>query len=148
MNEYLDDKLGGNVFSFEKAQKNQKKNQKILCASCSDFQSTSEIEIIQTHWYEEPRGCSDGDCWHEAELQFICSQCAGRNRLLFDNSDVPYEHRKEFQFNPEEQFKRMYLHLFKQVIKEYESDYQRGIVNNYIDNNRTLFQLVLKQKKE
>mgnify|MGYP000598522013 CR=1 FL=1 len=148
MNEYLEDKLVGTDFSFEKAQKKQKENQEIPCAFCDNYQLISEIEIIQTHWYEEPRGCSDGDCWHEAELQFICSQCDGRNRLLFDNSDVPYESRKKFEFNPEEQFKRMYLHLFKQVIKEYESDYQRGIVNNYIDNNRALFQLFLKQKKE
>ena len=46
-----------------------------------------ELTYIQTHWYEEPYGCTGGDCWHESEGQWICPKCGHRNRL-FDEPDI------------------------------------------------------------
>lgn len=48
---------------------------------CGMGHKIGELEYIQTHWYEEPHGCTGGDEWWEGEGQFICPHCNHRNRL-------------------------------------------------------------------
>ena len=40
---------------------------------------------IQTHWYTEPSGCTEGDYWNQGEINIICPETNHRNRMLFDN---------------------------------------------------------------
>ena len=50
-------------------------------AGCGRKYFIKNIPYIQTHWYETPIGCSDGDTWHAGEGQFECPHCKHRNRL-------------------------------------------------------------------
>lgn len=41
-----------------------------------------DLKYIQTHWYENPHGCTGGDNWLQGEGNFICPKCGHRNRFL------------------------------------------------------------------
>jgi hypothetical protein len=71
---------------------------------CGAALEIGELTYIQTHWYEEPHGCTGGDCWHQGEGEFDCPRCGLRNRL-YDRKD--YEELK---------------HLFKDVKNEHKHD--------------------------
>jgi len=66
----------------------EKANTRVTCEhncthgkGCGAEHVISELEYIQTHWYEEPYGCTGGAMWHEGEGNFICPSCGHRNRL-------------------------------------------------------------------
>jgi len=123
------------------------KNRKIKCGSCEDFHEIGSLTAIQTHWYTSPHGCTGGDYWNEGELQFICPETNVKNRLLFNNHDVPWEERRNCANNPEGQFKRNYKHLFLEVKDSHDETTSGEWVNNlYVDQNRKRFGLVEKRK--
>lgn len=50
-------------------------------AGCGMGHKIKDLEYLQTHWYEEPFGCTGGDNWHKGEGQFECPHCGHLNRL-------------------------------------------------------------------
>ncbi len=119
----------------------------IKCASCDKPHQIRTLKSIQTHWYTSPHGCTGGDDWNEGELQFICPETGVRNRLLFDNDDVPWEERKDYENDPEAQFRVKYKKLFREVKDEYDKEESYEFENNhYVDENRKRFGLVEKRK--
>ena len=123
--------------------RNQKR--KIKCKSCDNMHEIGSLEVIQTHWYTEPYGCTSGDYWSAGELQFICPDTKVRNRLLFFNYDVIYDKRHDYDYDPDAQFKRMYKHLFKKVIDTYDKDSDNNwVICEYVDKHRKRFGLVVK----
>ncbi len=125
------------------------KKKKIDCYGCQEAHKIGDLTAIQTHWYTPPMGCTEGDFWNEGELQFICPETGNINRLLFDNQDVPYEEREDYANDPEEQFKRNYKQLFREVKDSYDQKNPGKWVNNYsVDQNRQKFGLVEKRKQK
>lgn len=145
------------------------KRKTIDCSSCDESHPINTLTLIQTYWYVPPHGCNEGDYWNEGEMQFVCPKTKVINRMLFDNSDVPWEKRREYENDPEAQFKKNYRPLFKRVIEVYEhSDNMSGtrysigsrklknedvtnghwVNNSYVDENRKEFGLVEKRKQE
>jgi hypothetical protein len=126
----------------------KKARQKIKCSACDKYHAIQSLTAIQTHFYIEPHGCTDGDYWKEGEMQFICPETNVINRLLFDNYDVPWEERNKYENNPEKQFKHNYEGLFKEVQEVHEKTTQGKWVNNfYVDRNRKKFGLVERRDK-
>lgn len=112
---------------------------------CGKRHQIGKLDLLQTQWYVQPFSCSGGDYWKDGELQFICPDTKVRNRLLFDNNDVPWEKRSEYEWNPESQFKMRYKSLFKSVVDIQDDKLTGHWVNNYyVDLNRTKFGLVNK----
>lgn len=130
-----------------KAIDERNKRKKILCSACNNYHTIGKLRAIQTHWHTPPRGCTGGDYWNEGELQFVCPETEVIDRLLFNNDDVPWEERKDYDKDPEEQFKRNYKKLFKEVRDTYDKSTSGNWVNNfYVDQNRKKFGLVEKRK--
>jgi len=171
MGEVLERQLGNLRGEEEKilgqiAARNSRK--KIGCESCGKRHQISTLTLIQTHWYTPPSGCMEGDYWREGEIQFVCPTAKVANRLMFDNYDVPWEKRRNFENNPEEQFKRKYKPLFREVIESHEHSVSgeranyyhkdgreldesevpndRRVNNYYVDERRKSFGLVEKRK--
>jgi hypothetical protein len=48
---------------------------------CGSELPISSLTYIQTHWYTEPSGCTQGDYWSAGEGQFYCPACKVVNRL-------------------------------------------------------------------
>jgi rubrerythrin len=46
-----------------------------------------ELEYIQTHWYDPPSSCTDGDCWYAGEGRWKCPVCGAVTRL-YDKPDI------------------------------------------------------------
>lgn len=114
----------------------------IKCASCDKPHQIRALKAIQTHW-------TGGDYWNEGELQFICPETDVRNRLLFNNNDIPWEKRKDYENDPEAQFRVKYKKLFREVTDEHDRDDERNYEfenNYYVDENRKRFGLVEKRK--
>ena len=122
------------------------KKREINCESCDKSHKIKDLTLIQTHWYKEPRGHNEGAYWNEGEMQFICPETNVINRFLFDNYDVPYEKRELYENNPEEQFKRLYKHLFKEVLDRHEKTEDQSLNNYYVDENRKKFGLVERKR--
>ena len=119
----------------------------IQCGGCSNSHEIGNLEAIQTHWYTEPHGCTGGDYWNEGELQFVCPETGIINRLLFNNNDIPYEERKIYDNDAEQQFKRKYKKLFKKIVDNYDKEiYAKRVNNDYVDKSRGKFGLVEKRK--
>lgn len=125
------------------AERNKKKS--IDCEGCSKSHQIQDLTLIQTHLYVSPRGCTEGDYWNEGEMQFICPETEIINRMLFNNHDVHWEERKKYANNSEEQFRRNYKPLFKEVREVYEESKFRTVDNTYVDKNRGKFGLVKKR---
>lgn len=118
---------------------------KIKCQSCEKSHPIRTLILIQTHWETEMHGCCGGGNIREGEIQFICPDTKVKNRLLFDNNEIPWEERQEYETNPEAQFKSKYKSLFKEVVENYDERISGPWVNNYdIDENRKKFGLVAK----
>lgn len=125
----------------------EKRNQQktIKCAACDKLHSIGSLDAIQMHWYTEPYGCTGGDYWNTGELRFVCPLTNIVNRLLFNNYDVPWENRHEYEYDAEEQFRNNYKYLFKSVKDTYRDKENRKTVNNYyVDKHRKKFGLVEK----
>ena len=118
-------------------------NKIFICAACKSPHVIKDCHAIQTHWYVEPSGCSDGDYWNEGELQILCPTTGVRNRLLFPSQrDMDWERRKQFAYSAELQFKRMYKRLFKSVTEEHERHTKGTWENNlFVDKNRGYYDI-------
>ena len=71
-------------------------------AGCGMGFQIRELCYIQTHWYEGPYGCTEGDTWHQGEGNWVCPSCGSRHRL-YDKPEI-------------EELK----HLFKEIVNEYK----------------------------
>lgn len=111
----------------------------ILC-SCGKRHPINKLELLVTHWYIEPHGCTEGDYWKEGEWQFVCPVTKTRNRLLFDDYDVPWDQRD--RVGAEISFMDLYRSLFKSKRDTYRDDETGPTYNNYdVDRNRKRFEL-------
>lgn len=121
---------------------NTKAGQKIRCACCQKLYAIGSLTAIQTYWIDE-------DCdSHRGELQFLCPKTGIRNRLMFDNNDVPWPERNEYRNNPEDQFILKYSSLFGET-KKVSGKQSLNFVNNYfVDENRAKFGLVERSVKK
>lgn len=118
----------------------ERSHKKILC-SCGERHRICDLSAIQTYWYTSPHGCTGGDYWNSGELNFICPATEIRNRLLFS---VRWDESRNFDKNPEHQFKRYYSHLFKEINDEHGESSDRFFNNYDVDNHRKKFSLVEK----
>lgn len=119
---------------------------KVNC-KCEKMHRICDLELIVTHWYVQPHGCTGGDYWNSGEWHFVCPTDGLRNRILFNDYDVKYEDRETINVGAEPTFKSMYRYLFKSSSNEYEDNRPGSFNNYYIDNNRLKFELPIKQKK-
>lgn len=127
------------------AQNKGRANKRFPCY-CGKYHTIKNCEVIQTHWYVQPRGCTDGDYWNEGELQIVCPEKDGKNRLLFTSSHTfPWEHRSEYDYDAQAQFKRIYKYLFKKVIDDYDTDTRPWVNNYYFDHNQERFEIKIKR---
>ncbi len=125
------------------------KKMTIECGSCNNPHEIGVLKAIQTHWYTEPHGCTGGDYWKQGELQFVCPKTGIVNRLLFDNNDVPWEERRVYENDPEQQFKAIYKKLFKEVVDAYgDKTGDKWVNNHYVDKHRRMFGLVEKRREQ
>ena len=121
--------------------------QKIKCASCGKYHTIKDLDAIQTHWYTEPSGCTEGDYWNLGDLWFVCPVTRVCNRILLRNFDVPWEDRSKYEFNPTDQFRHMYKDVFKSVTDTHrEHEHYKTVNNDYVDVHRAKFGLVEKRK--
>lgn len=124
-----------------------RKRQYIPCEGCDRRHQIGTLTAVQTHGYVGPTGHGGGDYWVMAELQFICPTTGVRNRLLINNDDVPWEDRKNYDNDPEAQFRRNYGPAFAEVLEEKEERTKYPWKNNhYVDKNRKKFGLVEKRE--
>jgi hypothetical protein len=94
--------------NVKKAKEKQRAKTKIKCGKCGSSHRIKDLDLVQTHWYTEPYGCTGGDYWSEGECQVICPDCNTRNRLNFNC--------KKLQSSD-------YTSLFRNVFSFYESSY-------------------------
>lgn len=115
--------------------KSERSEKTIRCASCKSYHKIKDLACIQTHWYEEPHGCTGGDNWWPGGLEFLCPTKNERNRLLFRGD------------KREGKFKEIYKYLFKSIENTHTSHYQgeqdkRSWTNNYyVSENPDKFEL-------
>jgi len=118
-----------------------------LCC-CGKYHAIKTLDLIVTHWYVRPHGCSGGDYWNEGEWNFICPEGVN-NRLLFNDYDVDYTKRDDHKVAAEPAFKRLYRGLFKSSTDEHKEHSGRpNNINNYVDDNRKRFELPEKPVKK
>jgi hypothetical protein len=122
-------------------------NKTFVCL-CGHRHQIKECVVIQTHWYTLPSGCTDGDYWSEGELQIVCFDTDKKNRVLFDDYDMPWEKRRMYEHSANTQFSHMYRHLFKEVIQDYKEDDRAWVNSYYFDQHRAKFELCAKFKKD
>lgn len=118
----------------------QRANKQFKCG-CGKMHRIKNCIVIQAHYYVPPSGCTDGAYWAQTELQIICPDTDKKNRLLFSNHDINWRDRSAYRHNAEEQFKRIYKELFKEVIDDHEKDTRQWWNNFYIDKNHKKFGL-------
>lgn len=117
----------------------QKARKKFSCY-CGKRHSIKDCDVVQTYWMDY-----DGDA-HYGELQIICPVEGGRNRVMFDNFDIPYQKRREYECNLSAQFEQEYKHLFKSVVEENRDKTNSNWYNNYyFDKNHKRFGLSVKE---
>lgn len=117
-----------------------KRSQLKFRCGCGRLHRIKDCDLIQTHWYKSPHGCTGGDYWNSGEVQIICPVTDNKNRVLFKSVyQIPYELRDHFAYSAEQQFLRIYKNLFKSVIDDYDTD-KRGWWNcYYFDENHRKF---------
>jgi hypothetical protein len=114
-------------------------NKLFRCVACKGIHKIKTCVAVQTHWYTEPYGCTGGDYWNMGELWIICPKTEVANRVLFNDHDVDYEKRKHYEWDVEEQFRRIYSPLFKSVVETHRDNPYRWINTDYFDKNRKKF---------
>lgn len=122
----------------------QRSRKRFVCACCKHSHAIRDCDAIQTHWYTHPSGCSDGDFWSTGEVQIICPKTNHKNRVMFGQSKVPYSLRRQYEYNAEMQFRRLYLKLFKSVIEDHDEDRRHWENLYYFDEHRKAFHLEVK----
>jgi hypothetical protein len=84
-----------------------------------------------------------------SDIHFICPNTGKRNRMLFMNSHlVPYGKRSHYVNDPEEQFSRMYKHLFKSVIDEDSGVKSDSFNNEYVNKHLSQFGLSIQDRED
>jgi len=76
---------------------------------CGKKIKVKDIDLIQTHWYTPPYGCTGGDYYNLGESNFICPKCKTRNRPCWNK-----------EFNLADMDFRQVKGKFKSVTDEYE----------------------------
>lgn len=112
-------KVRDNLKSLENELSALKKKTLVRCqvhndhigSACGRALEIGTLVYIQTLWYTQPHGCTDGDYWNLGEGQFVCPHCGHVNRL--------YD-RTEIQDN---------RHLFLGIVSCHENDYSNKIVD-------------------
>ena len=128
--------------SAEVALAEERSRRTILC-SCGKRHKIKDLELLQTHWYVEPHGCTGGDYWNEGEVQFICPMGGTRNRVMFDDNHLHWSERGRTALA----FAGLYKRLFKSVADVYARDESPFYNNYYVDQHRERFELPVKPKK-
>jgi hypothetical protein len=131
-------------------QQEERRRRRILC-SCGKMHPIGKLDLLVTHYYIEPHGCTGGDYWREGEWQFLCPYTGERNRLLFDDYDLDWKDRDTSKAAGVV-FKYLYRGLFANTIDTHgdadESKYGRAWANNYyIDQHRERFELPPRAKQ-
>jgi len=117
-----------------------RKSLKVEC-SCGLQHSLGELTLTITHFYVEPYGYH-GDYWTESDWYFVCPSGGYKNRLLFNDYNIPYEHRYELGRGAEVTFKHLYRNAFICIFPEYSKHGVQSAHNNvWIDNHRKDFGL-------
>ena len=119
-------------------------HRRILCA-CGKLHAIRNLDLIVTHWYTDPHGCTEGDYWNEGNWHFV-GPCGQRNRLYFNDSDRPWNDHGTT--GAEYAFKATYgRRIWKSVTEEHEHNRPSAPNNSYVDQHRKRFELPLKVKK-
>jgi hypothetical protein len=120
----------------------ERARRRILC-SCGKYHAINSLELIVTHFYVDPYGCTDGDYWVEGEWQFLCPRSGMRNRLMFDDYKVKWDKRDQIGVAGGPTFKHLYRGLFKssEDVHERRNDNSPFRNNYYVDQNRKRFGL-------
>ena len=133
----------------EEALVQERRRRRILC-SCGKYHAIGDLDLLQTHFYIEPHGCTGGDYWKEGELQFVCPKEGTRNRLLFDDYHLDWREHGSTALA----FSCAYKRLFKSVRdvhdgSTWEGDWEKTPWHNnyYVDQHRERFELPVKPKK-
>lgn len=63
------------------------RNTRAQCTACKRRYAVKNLTYIQTHWYVEPHGCTEGGYWKMGEGRFDCPGC-GHNNRLYDRKEV------------------------------------------------------------
>ena len=122
----------------------EKRSRRRIMCSCGKHHAIGRLDLLVTHWYTGPHGCTGGDYWNEGEWQFICPVTGVRNRLLFNDYDLDWKDHSR----TETCFKQIYRGLFKSSKDTYRDDNKGPWQNNYyIDRNRLRFELPARTKK-
>lgn len=128
----------------------KRKRRKIACGGCTKLHAIGKLELLITHFYIQPQGCSEGDYWLEGEWQFVCPLTCARNRLLFDDYNVRYEDRDKIYIAAEPTFKMIYRGLFasRRDIHKDDDPSKPHCNNYYVDEHRKRFELPEKSALE
>lgn len=109
---------------------------------CGARHKINACTAIQHHDYTRLSGYSGGDYWTAGELWIQCPDYPERaNRLLFDQSNIPYSILDRYDYNVEKQFCRLYTPLFKEVIQRHDRHPSNAHDNCYFDAHREQFGL-------
>lgn len=93
---------------------------------CGEVHKIKDCDVLQTHWYTPPSGCTDGDYWNSGELQVVCPVTGSKNRLL----------DRSVNDHLAKQFSSSYKRLFKSVTDTYKGQDLGNHWNNYmLENN-------------
>lgn len=118
-------------------------NQKFTCG-CGMQHKFKDCDALTTLEYESPHGCTGGDYWYDSEFRVVCPRLNILNSFLFKEvSD--YRLRDNFEYNAKEQFKRIYLPLFKSHTRIEGKKEKRSWWDNYnIDQNHVKYGINIK----
>lgn len=66
---------------------NDLRKYEICCPNCKKSSPLKDWGFVQTHWYESPHGCTEGDTWWAdkdiKQCLIVCPNiCAGKNQNL------------------------------------------------------------------
>lgn len=126
----------------ERALDDARARRRIKCA-CGRSHAIRDLDLIVTHYYIEPYGCTSGDYWLEGEWNFVCRNGV-RNRLLFNDYSVEYDQRHTVGVAAGATFKRLYRYAFKSSVDEHKERWecsQPSHINCYVDEHRKRFEL-------
>jgi hypothetical protein len=115
----------------------ERSNRTIKCSCCNKLHKIKNLIGIQTYWYVQPRGCTDGGYWTSGEFRFVCPETDISNRILFHSCNYG-----DIKTNPQIQFKHIYSDLFLDTITDHGDDARDTINNYYVNDNLSKFELI------
>jgi hypothetical protein len=112
-------KLEKEILKLQAELEKAKKHVLILCFWCGKRTKVKNLTFIQTHWYEEPWGCTGGDNWNPGEGKYICPKCGQENRLI-EKRTWAYKGQPPLEIIQRETEKALSLkHHFKEIKDTY-----------------------------